>query len=153
MSVAVPIYDKYILKTRFEEAKITIQKIALAQERYISKHNVYYPRDLNMDRLANENFISTVLGVDLSKSNNFDYTILITDMSENSYNVIAALRIRTLLCKSDTPISSDCKQEGSAPIDSWVSKYDTRNGTNFYIEFKYPTKFNNEHLMQNNMTH
>ena len=43
VSIAVPAYDRQVLKGRFEEAKVTMQAIALAQERRRLEAGRYYP--------------------------------------------------------------------------------------------------------------
>ena len=141
--IAIPIYDNYILKTHFEEAKVMIHKIALAQERYKNENENY--KIGNYAILGNENTISDELGVDLNSSNNFSYSIRYND---TSYIIRAMLRYyEDQTCENG---GSNCKQNGTKIRDSWVENYPL-NGNNFYIEFQYPTNFNNNtHFFMDN---
>lgn len=143
VSLAVPIYNNYILKSHFEEAKLMIHKIALAQERYKKETSSYKIDTYSI--LGNENTISDELGVDLTSSNNFTYSIY---YDGSSYRIRAILRYnKDKTCEDG---GSTCKQDGTIQRDSWVDIYPL-NGNNFYIEFKYPSIFdNNTHFFMDN---
>ena len=133
LTSSIPIYNKYILKAKFEEAKLMIHKIALAQERFKSENGIYYnSKNLNE---TNENVISEDLQVDLRISNNFIYKI-INNEDFSSYKIIATLRYNhNIVCTNDTELN--CKQENTKNTDDWVRKYNTSSDNHFLL-FSYP---------------
>jgi Tfp pilus assembly protein PilE len=146
-SIAVPIYNKQILKGRFEEAKVTMQAMALAQERYKIETGIYYPNSSEV--IKNEKFIFNNLKVDLNKSNNFNYFVY---SSSNEYNITATLRANNWeeCTGSDTDNSDICKQSGARDIDEWVKGY-TRGEKKHYIKFVYPPNSTGESLDYSNI--
>ena len=136
LTIAVPIYDKQILKGYFDEAKVTIQAIALAQERYKIETGVYYP-DAD-ESIVNENIINTNLKIDLSKTNNFVYHV--TGAADGkSYVLKAVLRDVAWATDCDASDKTDlCKQDNTINRDSWTEKYNTAT-TKHFISFSYPT--------------
>ena len=129
-------YKKLLLSSKFEEAKVTIQSIALAQERYKQKNRVYYHPSMLI--IGNEDFISNDLKVDLSKSNNFDYKIYMNSVDKSYYTIRATLRYyEDRTCQDTFSIGTNCKQQGTLKRDEWVNGY-SPNGNNHYIEFRFP---------------
>ena len=150
LMASMPIYNKMIFKSRADEAKATIHAIALAQERYFQEIGEYYP-PIATGEVTNENVIGDNLKVDLSKSNNFNYFIT-TDDSNNSldgnYTIKAMLRSDDWSICTTTTLTSKCKMSGSANIESWVSNYsntDRANENKHYLEFRYPTKIDDDY--------
>ena len=135
VSVAIPVYNKQVLKGKFEEAKVTIQKIALAQERYKNNIGNYFPQSTNVE-ILNENIISLNLSVDLKKSNNFSYSV---ENNGTVYKIIATLRDDKISnCdNNDNDPTTNCKQTGTIKIDDWVYSY-SRSSSNHKIVFQYP---------------
>jgi Tfp pilus assembly protein PilE len=150
VGVAIPIYDKQVLKGRFEEAKVTIQAIALAQERYKIETGSYYPSSAG--EVKNENVIASNLKVVLNESSNFNYIVNTkTDNGGNqSYIIKAVLRgyektdgriVKPGLCRNSTS-TTICKQAGSSDPDDWAKKY-TIDEEHHYITMTYPTTATN----------
>ena len=136
-SMILPYYNNYILKSRFEEAKLMIHKISLAQERFKTLNGVYY--DKYGTKVTNENKISNDLNINLNTSNNFIYGIEVSEDKSN-YIVIASLRFtKNTTCDDDELI---CKQLLTLPRDKWVDAYITKEN-NHYLSFSYPSKFIN----------
>jgi prepilin-type N-terminal cleavage/methylation domain-containing protein len=153
-TIAIPIYEKMILKSRVEEAKATIQSIIFAQERYKQETGDYFPAKDSF--VQNENNISKTLKVDLSKSNNFNYFITRVTNTDSLYNSIvnndSNFTIKAVLrgwdlCTDDTS-ATPCKQSGAENVDSWVEQY-TRKETNHYILFRYPNKLSGGDYIDN----
>ena len=137
-SVAVPTYDRYILKNRFAEAKVTLQALMLAQEKYKIEHGSYY--FLESDSIENENALARELKVDLSSSNNFVYQLKAKAGTEDSpqYQIKAILRPSDTVCEEDDfNIDTKCKQTGSNNMENWVSNY-SRNYSSHFLEFRHP---------------
>jgi prepilin-type N-terminal cleavage/methylation domain-containing protein len=140
MTIAVPTYDKMILKARADEAKATIQAIAFAQERYHQEVGEYYPN--NTEQISNENNIHENLKVDLSISNNFLYTI--EGDNGDSYIISAYLRHEDAWdeCGSNSADGFDCKQDGTRKHNSWVEAYEDTISSGelsyHYLQFQYP---------------
>ena len=142
ISTAIPLYDKYILKAYFEEAKVNIHKISLAYERYESENSEYYNPNDNLN-IVNENQIFVGLNVNLKKSNNFIYKIVL-DENKSNYFIYAYLRFtKNTTCDDDT---LQCKQLDTIIRDEWVNRYDTQVD-NHYMVFQYPNSYaNNSHF-------
>jgi Tfp pilus assembly protein PilE len=155
LSLAVPYYDKKVLKGYFDEARVTIQAISLAQERFKIETGDYYPE--NGKTIQNEKLINTKLKVDLFSSRNFIYSII--RPSENSqfkdsYIIKATLRNKNLrLCTNDNE-NSICKMKNPTysnghnmqKIEAWTKNYKT-GADKHYIRFRYPEPF-----VENNLT-
>ena len=133
ISLAYPYYQNEILKSRFVEAKTMIQKIAFAQERFKIEHGEYY--SINT-LVKNETKIFQDLGVNLSESNNFLYSIKTNTLGTN-YIVKAYMRFNDITCDVD---GSFCKQIGTKIRDKWVSKYNTDSSKHILL-FSYPDIF------------
>jgi len=151
-SIAIPVYSRVILKMRSDEAKAVIQSIVFAQERYKQENGDFYPKS-NTDAIPsdstvkNEKSIVKALKINLSKSNNFNYTI--EDLSGNedgNFTIKAILRLPHLnisdICTNET-IGTLCKQEGTINEESWLSQWN-RAETNHFLEFRYPSQLNND---------
>ena len=132
LTVAVPAYDRQLLKARSDEAKLSIQMIAFAQERLFQETGRYFPAD-NTTTVNGED-ISSNLRIDLTKSNNFNYKIISTNSGAN-YEVHAFLRIKN---NDDCDSSSICTQEGTANMDTWINNY-TRGENKHLLRFTFPT--------------
>ena len=136
-SMSIPLYDKQILKSKFDnEAVLTLKSFILAQEQYHIETGKYYT--LTSGTINNENVISSNLKIDLSKTNNFLYQLVSTE-DEQSYKVKAILRSDEWDddCTLDNK-DQFCKQVGVVSIDDWATSY-TRNENNHYLEMSYPT--------------
>jgi len=142
LTTAIPIYDKYILKAHFEEAKVNIYKISLANERYKLENAKYYNPNNNLN-IINENQISEDLDIDLSVSNNFIYKIKL-DTDKLNYFIFAYLRFtKNTTCDDD---ALNCKQLETNIRDDWVDIYETKID-NHYMVFQYPNTYsNNSHF-------
>jgi Tfp pilus assembly protein PilE len=144
VGVAIPIYDKQVLKGRFEEAKVTMQAIALAQERYKIETGSYYPNP--SAEIKNEDIIANNLKVVLKESSNFNYIVKTTD--DGTYIIKAILRgyINDLASpKVDCSGKNEsymCKQTDSLKPDDWTKKY-TIDEEHHYITMTYPTTATN----------
>jgi type IV pilus assembly protein PilE len=140
LTVALPIYDKKVLKSRFDEAKVTIQAIALAQERYKLETGVYYSFDEDTGDIKNEDIISFTLRVDLAKSNNFVYHLVgVDDIDDKQqYLVKAILRHNSWDTNCNSNNDDLCKQDDTIDEDEWTTKYSTGEEKHF-IRFRYPT--------------
>ena len=135
-SYAIPSYERYVLKTRFDEAKNTIQKIMLAQERYRAKFGTYY--FMPFYAIRNEDILSKSLEIDLSTSNNFVYSIQRGDDSE--YVVRGHLRPEYDVCNDGDESKKKCVQNTKLTQDNWVNNY-VRNNKSHFIRFRYPNFF------------
>jgi type II secretory pathway pseudopilin PulG len=155
LSMAVPYYDKKVLKGYFSEAKVTIQAISLAQERYKIETGDYYP--IYGKTIQNEKLISKVLKVDLFSSRNFIYSITRPNANsqfKDSYIIKATLRNKdwglctnedeNSICKIKNPTYSDT--HNMQKIETWVKNYKT-GADKHYIRFRYPQPF-----VENNST-
>jgi len=116
--MAVPKYNRVMLKSRTEEAKSIIQSIIFAQERYKQERGTFYVDGTNT--ITDENLIETSLKINLSKSNNFDYSI--KGDSNGNFTIKAVL-------------SSYIKNV----TDDWVNQYKGEENKHF-LEFRYPNK-------------
>jgi len=136
-STAVPLYDKQVLKSKFDtEAALVLKSIMLAQEQYHIETGKYYTStDGNIN---NESVISSNLKINLNKSNNFLYIILET-ADEQSYLIKAILRSDDWAICTDSVVSKYCKQENTLAIDSWPSSY-TRSDDKHFLKMQYPTE-------------
>jgi Tfp pilus assembly protein PilE len=151
MSIAIPTYQNYVLKGRFEEAKATLQAIVLAEERYRAYRGGYYPGNTNV---VNEQFLFEMLEVDLSESNNFIYSIQGTN--DGSWFVARATLRNAEIDDCTTPAnntSSICKQidttdidDDTGGIDDWVENFDTGTGKH-YISYDSRTNQIDESMM------
>lgn len=138
LSVAVPLYDREVLKGRFEEAKVTLQSIMLAQERYKIEVGKYYT--VTTGTISNEDMISNNLKVDLTQSNNFLYQIVATTDTK-SYHIKAILRNSSWDNVCTTNDANDvCKQKTTIDREEWVTSY-TTSLNNHFIEVTYPTLY------------
>ena len=129
-----------------------IHKISLAQERYRGEHGNYY--DSSILLLGDENLIAENLGIELFKSNNFLYQISF-DSNKTYYTLRATLRDENIPICSDADGAGGlvCKQESSKTRDTWLDNY-SLTGDNYYIEFRYPAKFNSgDHFSLDNFDH
>ena len=140
-TVAVPTYDNYILKSRFDEAKVTLQALMLAQERYKIENGHYF--SLTSGTIDNEKIIANNLKVDLSTSNNFAYRLVgVEDIDDiQQYRFKAILRPRSWVNDCDSypsDLEKTCKQNETQSADDWVSNY-TRGTEKHYMEIRYPT--------------
>jgi Tfp pilus assembly protein PilE len=145
LTMAVPIYDKKILKGRFDEAKVTIQAIALAQERYKLETGAYYSFESGTD-VKNEDIISSTLRVDLTKSNNFVYHLIGVDdiNDQQQYLIKAILRDKSWNTDCSTTDKTEiCKQKNTIDEEEWVENYSTGEDKH-YIRFRYPTSIKDD---------
>ena len=150
LSFAIPKYDEYILKGRFDtEASIFIKVLATAQEQYKQEFGFYYPysyKDAD-EFMSDGNQIQKFLRVDLNTSNNFLYSI---STNTNGDNYI----IRATLSVGDTWAKSSCEDNDRSTRrclastiipDTWVSNY-SRGLNKHYIEYSYPIKNTNSNI-------
>ena len=144
-TIALPKYDRMILKARSDEAKAVIQSIVFAQERYRQERGNFFPNDDS--EVKNERVITNELRINLSQSNNFNYTIEdLSGTEDGNFTIKAILRLEhsnSDICTADDISSSRCKQEGTINEDGWVGQW-TRAETNHFIEFRYPTRLDND---------
>lgn len=131
VSIVYPYYKREVLLGRFEEAKLMIHKIALAQEKYYVEHGKYY---FLPSSITNENLIASKLDVDLKVSNNFMYAVIKDD---NGYKIKAMLRFNIGTCNNDIYY---CKQLESPIRNNWVIEYNTA-ADNHALYFKYPNSY------------
>jgi len=143
VTIAMPIYNKQILKGRADEAKSMIQAIAFAEERYRQEIGDYYPSNSSDETIKNEDLIYDELKIDLSKSNNFNY-FLIRAKDDANYEVRAILRVDNAKC-SDKDKSTRCKNDASQDADSWVDAYEDKAEDKYYLSFKYPQKIDDDY--------
>jgi prepilin-type N-terminal cleavage/methylation domain-containing protein len=134
LGVAVPSYNNQVLKGRFEEAKLIIQAMMMAQERYHYEHGIYYT--VTTGTIDNEDLIHNNLKVDFTSSNNFIFTLVASDDLQ-SYRIKAMLRDDSWNVCTDLDPDSLCKQTGTQDEDSWVGSYNTSTSTH-YIEARFP---------------
>ena len=141
-SIAMPIYEKTILKSRFEnEAVITIKAISLAQEQYKIEVGKYYPYGfINANQVMyNGDQIAQNLKVDLTKTNNFLYGIEYLNDGVG-YKVYAILRKSNVWgndrCDDKNDSTRRCVQSLN-DIDNWVKQY-SRSINNHFITYIYP---------------
>jgi len=138
LTVAVPVYEKQVLKGRFDEAKVTIQGIGLAQERYKIETGSYYSFADGTD-IKNEKTIHNKIKVDLTKSNNFVYHLIGVDDIDGVQQYIIKAVLRD--ANWDTNCNNDdedlCKQDKTLDEDEWTQKYTTGEGKHF-IRYRFP---------------
>ena len=142
LTVAMPIYDRQVLKARADEAKLTIQMITFAQERYFQENGEYYPDDTST--IVNENNIHTNLRIDLKKSNNFIYSI--TGGNGSSYSIKAILKGDSTTwpnCNRTQTDTNRCKQFETPIVATWTSKY-KQGLDNHYLSFNFPILISND---------
>jgi prepilin-type N-terminal cleavage/methylation domain-containing protein len=140
-SYGIPAYDNYILKGKFEEAKVTLQALMLGQERHRIETGKYY--SVTTGSIDNEKMIGQNLKVDLTKSNNFAYQII--GIADGSYRIKALLKPDLWDKNCDTDSNNpnyECKMDGTLAKDDWVSNY-TRGTNNHYLEVRFPTPLPN----------
>ena len=138
-SMAIPMYDKNILKNRFEsEAVVTLKSLQLAQEQFYNETGNYYTTTSD-NTISNEDEISDNLKIDLKKSNNFIYQLLKTT-TDQSYIIRAILRSEAWDTDCDGKSSTYiCKQSNSRDEDIWVYSYSSTIAIDkHYLELKYP---------------
>jgi prepilin-type N-terminal cleavage/methylation domain-containing protein len=143
LTLAMPTYNKQVLKGRADEAKSMIQAIAFAQERYKQEFGDYYPSNSSDDTIKNEDLIYDELKIDLSKSNNFNY-FLIRKKDEENYTIKAILRVDNTKC-IDKDKTKRCKNDTAPDLDSWVASYDDRAEDKYYLLFDYPNKIDDDY--------
>ncbi|MEA2018214.1 MAG: prepilin-type N-terminal cleavage/methylation domain-containing protein [Campylobacterota bacterium] len=143
LTLAIPTYNKQILKGRADEAKSMIQAIAFAQERYKQERGDYYPPITATETIKNEALIYDELKIDLSKSNNFNYFLVRVSGDEN-YEIKAILRVDNSICADKTK-STRCKNDDSTDADSWVDAYTDKAENKYYLSFKYPQKIDDDY--------
>ena len=141
-TVAIPIYDRMILKARSDEAKAVIQSIVFAQERYKQETGSYYP--LSNETITNEELIHSNLKVNLSKSNNFNYSI--EGLADGNFTIRATLRADGWgICNNNVNLQNRCKQNATPVLDNWVTQWSNRGViNNHFLEFRYPNRLNND---------
>jgi type IV pilus assembly protein PilE len=143
-TIAIPIYERMILKSRADEAKAMIQAIVFAQERYKQERGKFYVESDGV--IKNENAISENLKIKLSESNNFNYYIEELNTSQDgNFTVKAILRPTSWGICTDTTISTKCKHTGAENVDSWVLNYNRAEDKHF-IKFQYPLKLTGEYI-------
>ena len=140
LMAATPVYDKIIFKSRADEAKSTIQSIALAQQRYHHEIGSYYPSAPST--VKNEQIIAKAIKVNLSNSTNFNY--FITKESDGNYTIKAVLRDNSWSTDCDSSESKICKMNGTLSKDDWVDSYN-RGEDRHYLLFKYPDKISDDY--------
>ena len=143
--VATPIYKKRLLKSRTEEAKVVIQSIIFAEERYKQENGYFYPNDDSI--VKNERVIAKALKINLSQSNNFNYTIEdLSGSDDGNFTIRAILRADSWdICTDGMAASTICKQNNTIDEDSWVKEYN-RDKNKHYLEFRYPNKLTGDYV-------
>jgi len=146
ITMSMPTFNNMLLKSRSEEAKAVIQSIIFAQERYKQENGDFYPKINSTtipadSEVRNERVIAEALKINLSKSNNFIYTIEdLSGTEDGNFTIKAILRDDDWnVCTTDT-FSMLCKQDGSIDEDEWLSQYN-RAEDKHYLEIRYPTRF------------
>lgn len=140
VTIVIPSFQHRILKGHADEAKVVIQSIVFAQERYKQENGNFYPNDNTI--IKNENNISTKLKINLKKSNNFNYTL--EKLADGNFTIKAILRADSWSeCGTSNTASDICKQNGTKTVDNWVTQYN-RAENKHYIKFRYPDKLSNE---------
>ncbi len=150
--VATPIYKKRLLKSRTEEAKVVIQSIIFAEERYKQENGNFFPK-YNTDSIPansevkNEKLIAEALKINLSQSNNFNYTIKdLSGSDDGNFTIRAILRADSWdICTDGMVASTICKQNNTIDEDSWVKEYN-RDENKHYLEFRYPNKLTGDYV-------
>jgi len=148
LSVAVPKYDKYILKGRFDtEAVPMLQAISMAQEQYKNETGYYYPNSyITADTfMQNGNKIEEFLKIDLSNTYNFLYSIK-TNSDGTEFTIRATLR------KNEVWKNENCDNLDDSTIrcvassndkDDWLNAQPNRGINKYFIEYTYPTSNTN----------
>jgi len=144
-TIAIPIYDRMILKGRSDEAKAMIQSIVFAEERFRQETGSYYPPTTEV---TDEEEIARELKINLSQSNNFIYSITTATTTgtdyENLGNVEGNFTVRATLRKDSWNTCDNggtiCKQNGTIDEDSWVAQYYPVNNPNRYLLLRYPAR-------------
>ena len=148
LGVAVPKYDNYILKGRFDtEAVPVILALAMVQEQYKNEFGSYYPRGyLAADTfMSNGNKIQEFLKIDISNSNNFLYSIK-TNSDGKEFTIRAILRKSTVWINDNCDDVDDSTRRcvvSSNEEDDWVSNHANRGLSHYFIEYTYPTSNTN----------
>jgi prepilin-type N-terminal cleavage/methylation domain-containing protein len=138
--MAIPSYDQYILKKRFDEAKVTLKAIMLAQEKY-KIENGKYLKNTDGTKITNEEYISNKLRMNLSTSGNFVYSI--NEIDKTHYEVFANLRYFNRVCDENTTSNSLCYQDTKHNHDEWIDTY-TKGANNHFIRVRYPDRFSED---------
>lgn len=138
-SIGIPIYEKQILKNRFDsEALVTIRAISIAQEKYKIETGRYYPYEIigTEDRMYNAKKITEALKIDLKNTNNFLYGIN-TNNQGDIYTVEAILRKDNWdFCNGSDSDDIKCVESMISESD-WVNSY-SRGISKHYLTFTYP---------------
>ena len=148
IGMAVPKYDKYILKGRFNsEAVTTIQALAMAQEQYKQETGYYYPKDYKDSNvfMNNGDKIEEFLRIDLSNTNNFLYSIK-TNSDGDEFVIHATLRKSGVWGNDRCDDLDDSESRCVASLkdhDDWVNNYLGSRLSHYFIEYKYPTNDSN----------
>ena len=147
-TIALPVYNRMILKARSDEAKAVIQSIVFAQERFRQENGSFYVDSTNI--ITNENEIGKNLKINqqLSNSNNFNYSI--EGLADGNFTIRATLRANGWgICNNNINLQNRCKQNATPVLDNWVTQWNNRgvvnnNIINHSLEFKYPNRLDNE---------
>jgi prepilin-type N-terminal cleavage/methylation domain-containing protein len=148
-TIAIPIFDRMILKARSDEAKTVIESIVFAQERYKQETGAYYPP--NREELNEENIVEA-LKINLSQSNNFIYSITTSTTTGTEYDnlgnedgnftVRATLRKASWdVCGTNSSSTTVCKENGTINEEGWVEQYySTASSPNRFLLLRYPAR-------------
>jgi prepilin-type N-terminal cleavage/methylation domain-containing protein len=148
-TIAIPIFDRMILKARSDEAKTVIESIVFAQERYKQETGAYYPP--NREELNEENIVEA-LKINLSQSNNFIYSITTSTTTGTEYDnlgnedgnftVRATLRKASWdVCGTNSSSTTVCKENGTIDEEGWVEQYySTASSPNRFLLLRYPAR-------------
>jgi prepilin-type N-terminal cleavage/methylation domain-containing protein len=141
-TIALPIYDRMILKARSDEAKAVIQSIVFAQERFRQENGRYYPSNTEV---TDEELIHNKLRINLSESNNFIYSISTAVAGYDSFgNVDGNFTVKATLRRANRDICNNggaiCKQNGTIDEDAWVAQFYPANNPDRFLLLRYPTR-------------
>ncbi len=115
LTIAVPSYQRQIISSRLEEAKIMMSAIAAAERRYLRENGRYFGDYEGVN--VNEDALFKTLGVDLRESINFCYQVecnnnCMPDLESWHFRIYGWLYYDGLkYCK---------KQSGYTNSDGWV---------------------------------
>jgi len=139
--VAVPTYEREVLKGRFDEAVVGIKSIILAMEEYKIETGYYYPHGFITENTVMYNGDETArkIKVDLTKYKNFLYGIE-TNNAGDEYIIHAVLRKENSWDNNKCNISSSSDKkcvQSTQDEDTWVSNYNT-DISHHFITYSYP---------------
>lgn len=139
--VAVPTYEREVLKGRFDEAVVGINSIILAMEQYKNEVGYYYPYNYiaAASIMYDGDEIRKKIKVDLRKYKNFLYGIK-TNNDGDEYTIYAVLRKENSWNNTECDDSSSSVKKCVQSLqrgDDWITGYSTGIGKHI-ITYTYP---------------